>query len=124
MIFAYIFIGLAVFITAFQLVLAFGAPLGDYTLGGKYPGKLPPKMRIAALIQILILFFFTAIVMSKAGIAFGSFAGIANAAIWFVLAFFVFGSIVNLSSPAKKERFLMGPLNLIAMVCVLGVALL
>lgn len=124
MVFAYIFVGLAVFICVFQLALAFGAPLGEFTMGGRYPGKLPSKMRIAALIQIVILFFFTAVVVSKAGILFPSFAGIANTAIWFVLAFFVFGSILNLTSPAKKERFLMGPLNLIALISVLAVALL
>jgi hypothetical protein len=42
LIFAYIFIVLTVIITLFQLALAFGAPLGEFTLGGKFPGSLPP----------------------------------------------------------------------------------
>ncbi len=55
--FATIFLGLALIITLFQAALAFGAPLGDFTLGGKYPGQLPVKMRIAAAAQIAILLF-------------------------------------------------------------------
>ena len=50
MIFAYLFFALSVFIAAFQLALAFGAPLGEFTLGGKYPGKLPPKIRVLTLV--------------------------------------------------------------------------
>ena len=57
-IFAYIFVGLTIFITFFQLSLAFGAALGEFTMGGKYPGKLPIKMRVVALVQIVILLFF------------------------------------------------------------------
>lgn len=124
MVFAFIFIILAAFVAIFQLALAIGAPLGEFTMGGKYPGKLPPGMRIAALVQIVILLFFTAIVVSKAGLALASLTGMAGIAIWFVLAFFVFGSFLNLSSQSKKERLLMGPLNLIALVSVLMVALL
>lgn len=124
MVFAFIFIILAAFVAIFQLALAIGAPLGEFTMGGKYPGKLPPCMRIAALVQIVILLFFTAIVVSKAGLALASLTGMAGIAIWFVLAFFVFGSFLNLSSQSKKERLLMGPLNLIALVSVLMVALL
>ncbi len=122
-VFAYIFIGLAAFITLFQLALAFGAPWGDFTLGGKYPGKLPAKLRIAAIVQIIILFGFTAMVASKAGIAFGAINQIAQTGIWFVLAFFVLGTVLNLSSPSKKEKYLMGPFNIIALVSVLVVAL-
>jgi hypothetical protein len=40
-IFAWIYIVLTIFVAVFQLALIFGAPLGEYTLGGRYPGKLP-----------------------------------------------------------------------------------
>lgn len=123
MVFAYIFIGLTIFITVLQLFLAFGAPWGEFTMGGKFPGKLPIKMRIAALVQIVILMFFATMVISKAGIAFESFFRVAKIGIWFVLAFFIFGSIVNLSSPSKKEKLVMGPLNIIALICIFMVAI-
>lgn len=123
MIFSYIFIGLSIAIAIFQVVLALGAPLGEFTLGGKFPGKLPVKMRIAAIFQIFILFLFAIIVVSKSGIAFEAFYGIARIGIWVVFAFFILGTILNISSPSKKERIIMGPLNIIALICVFMVAI-
>ena len=105
------------------MALALGAPMGEFTLGGKFPGKLPNKMRLAALVQILVLFIFTITVVSKAGIAFEKFYDASRIGIWVVFAFFILGSILNLSSPSKKERMLMGPLNVIALVCTFMVAL-
>jgi hypothetical protein len=123
MIFAYIFIVLSIAIALFQVVLALGAPLGEYTLGGKYPGRLPNKLRIAAVFQILILFIFTATVVSKSGIAFEAFYTMARIGIWVVFAFFIMGTILNLSSPSKKEKIVMGPLNIIALICSFMVAI-
>jgi hypothetical protein len=99
--------------------LVFGAPLGEYTMGGKFPGKLPVKMRIAAFVQIFILLLFASIVIAKAGISLEQYHRIARIGIWFVVAFFVLGSIVNLSSPSRKERLVMGPANLIALITTL-----
>jgi hypothetical protein len=123
MAFAYVFLALAVVVAMFQCALALGAPLGAYTLGGKFPGKLPAKMRVAAFIQIWILALFTVIVVSKSGIAFEGLYGISRIAIWVVFSFFILGSILNLSSPSKKERAVMGPLNVIALICTLMVAI-
>lgn len=123
MIFAYIFIVLSIAIAIFQVVLALGAPLGEYTLGGKYPGRLPNKLRIAAVFQILILFIFTMTVVSKSGIAFEAFYTMARIGIWVVFAFFIMGTILNLSSPSNKEKIVMGPLNIIALICSFMVAI-
>jgi hypothetical protein len=122
-VFAYIFIGLAAGIALFQIILALGAPLGEFTLGGKYPGRLPGKLRVAALFQIVILSIFTMMVASKAGIAFASLYGISRIGAWVVFAFFIPGSILNLSSPSKKEKLVMGPLNIIALICAFMVAI-
>jgi len=124
MIFAYIFNALMIAIIIFQLALALGAPFGDFTMGGKYPGRLPTKMRIVALIQILILLLFGSIVISRAGIALERFYNVAVIGIWFIVAFFILGSIVNLASPSKKEKLIMGPINVIALLCSLIVAII
>jgi hypothetical protein len=97
----------------FQSALALGAPWGEYTLGGRFPGKLPPKMRIAALVQILIVFAFAFIVLVASGLAFSQFLNQGKIAIWLVVAFFVFGSILNVSTPSKGERMIWGPVNLL-----------
>jgi hypothetical protein len=120
---ASIFIALSIAIVIVQLALAFGAPLGEYTLGGKFPGKLPVKMRVAALLQIFILLFFVFIVTSKSGLAFEQYYNFGRIGIWFVVAFFTFGSILNLTSPSKKEKLVMGPANIIGLISTLVVAL-
>jgi len=118
-----VFIVLSIIIGLVQLALAFGAPLGEFTLGGKFPGKLPSKLRIAALLQILVLIFFAIIVSSKAGMAFEGLYDFSKIAIWFIVAFFVLGSFLNLSSKSKKERLVMGPANIIALISVVIVAI-
>lgn len=80
-------------------------------------------MRAAALLQIVVLFGFTAIVLSRSGIAFGFLHGASRIGIWVVFAFFIPGSILNLFSPSKKERLLMGPLNIVALFSTLMVAI-
>jgi hypothetical protein len=122
MIYAFIFLALSIFVIGFQLALAFGAPWGAYTLGGKYPGKLPKQMRIFTLVQIAILFVFNGIVWTKAGLS-DKMESKAEIGIWVVVGFFVLGTLANFSSASKKERRLMGPLNIIALICALMLAL-
>lgn len=120
---ANIYMALTIFIVLFQLALVFGAPLGEYTMGGKFPGKLPVKMRIAALIQIFILLLFVSVVIAKSGISLKQYHSIGRIGIWFVVAFFILGSIVNLSSRSKKEKLVMGPANIIALIITLLIAI-
>jgi hypothetical protein len=120
---AKLYIVLTTVIVLFQLALVFGAPLGEYTLGGRFPGKLPVKMRIAAFVQIFILLLFMSIVIVKAGIALEHYHSIGRVGIWFVVAFFILGSIVNLSSPSRKEKLVMGPANIIALIITLLIAI-
>jgi len=120
---ANIYIVLTIFIVLFQFALIFGAPLGEYTMGGKFLGKLPIRMRIAALFQIFILLLFVSVVIAKAGVALEQYHSVGKIGIWFVVAFFVLGSIVNLSSPSRKEQLVMGPANIIALIITLIIAI-
>lgn len=120
---AYVFTTLATIVAVFQLVLALGAPLGEYTMGGKFPGKLPVPMRLAAGVQILVLFVFVFIVMAKAGLAFAPYYHISTMGIWVIVVFFAFGTIVNVSSPSRQEKLTMGPANIVALISTLVVAL-
>lgn len=106
----------------FQLALALGAPWGAYTLGGKFPGKLPAKMRVAALVQILIMAAFAFIALVRAGLIFGEWYAIARVAIWFVVGFFVLGTLANLSTPSKGERILWGPVNVLMLLMTILIA--
>lgn len=86
-----LFLALSTVAILFQLALALGAPWGEYTLGGKFPGKLPSKMRIAALAQIVVLMLFGAIVLARSGLTFRALYPFSRTAIWFVAGFFVLG---------------------------------
>lgn len=118
-----IFFTFCVIVVLFQLALALGAPWGEYTMGGRFPGKLPPKMRMAALVQIPIICIFALIVLIRSGLAFGHFYETSRIVIWFVVAFFVLGSILNLATPSKRERMIWGPVNILLLLTTIIVAL-
>ncbi len=103
----------------FQLALALGAPWGAYTLGGRFPGQLPPRMRLAALAQMLVLLLFAAIVLARAGLGFEVLYPFSRMAIWFVAGFFVLGSIANLATPSRGERLLWGPVNVLLLLAAI-----
>lgn len=120
---ATVFLGLCALAVLFQLALALGAPWGEYTMGGRFPGRLPPKMRIAALLQIILLLVLAIIVLIKSGGAFSQFYSIGKTGIWFVVAFFVLGSLVNLFTPSKGERAIWAPVNILLLITSLIVGL-
>ena len=120
---AIIFFTLCLIVALFQLALALGAPWGKYTMGGRFPGKLPPQMRTTAFVQMIIIFVFVCIVLIKSGLVFSQFYSLGKTGIWFVVAFFVLGSILNLSTPSKVERMIWGPVNILLLATSIFVAL-
>ena len=65
-------------VVGFQLALALGAPWGAYAMGGRFPGELPPLMRVAAVVQAVLLVLIVLIVLSRAGFLFPSMGGRVN----------------------------------------------
>lgn len=107
----------------FQLAMALGAPWGEFAMGGKYPGKFPPKIRFAAVIQLLVLAFFGIIGMIRSGLILSSFFDFSSKAIWFVVGFFVLGTLMNSITPSKKERNIWAPITFIVLLSSLRIAL-
>ena len=105
----------------FQGCLAAGMPWGEASMGGKYPGKYPPKMRVVAIINMLVLGFFAAIVLSEAHLLFFALNSFSGIAIWVILVFFLASTIMNALSPSKKERF-WAPVALLQLISGLIVA--
>jgi cytochrome bd-type quinol oxidase subunit 2 len=118
-----VFIALLGIVILFQLALALGAPWGEYAMGGKFPGKFPAQMRIAALVQIVILFLIALVVLSASGLALNQFYNFARTAIWFVVAFFVLGSLMNLATKSVKERRIWAPVNVLLLLLSIFVAI-
>jgi hypothetical protein len=106
----------------FQGCLAAGLPWGEASMGGKYPGKYPPKMRVVAVVNMLVLAFIAAIVLSEAHLLFPQLNSFSRIAIWVISVFFLASTIMNAISPSKKERF-WTPVALIQLITCLIVAI-
>jgi len=119
---AYLFSVLIAFVVAFQLALALGAPWGEMAMGGKFPGRLPPRMRIAAIVQIVVLVFITLIVLTRAGVILDEFSSLSKSAMWAVVVFSLIGAILNTITPSKKERMLWAPVTIVLLICATYVA--
>ena len=120
---AYIYCFLTVAVLMFQFALALGAPWGEMAMGGKFPGRIPPRMRVAALVQVVILLFFAVIVLTRAGLMLEDYYNFSESAIWFVVAFSVLGAIMNTITPSKKERMLWAPVATVLLICVTYIAM-
>ena len=119
---AYLFSVLIAFVVAFQLALALGAPWGEMAMGGKFPGRLPPRMRIAALVQMVVLVFIALVVLTRAGVILDEFSSLSKSVIWAVVVFSLVGAILNTITPSKKERMLWAPVSLVLLICATYVA--
>ena len=106
----------------FQGCLAAGLPWGKASMGGKYPGKYPPKMRMVAVINMILLSFIATIVLSEADLMFPQLKTISGIGIWFVVIFFFIGTIINTITPSKIER-IWAPVALIQMTTSIIVAI-
>jgi len=109
-------------VVAFQLALALGAPWGEMAMGGKYPGRFPPRLRVAALIQSLVLVLIALVVFMRAGVVFTDCLAFSKYAIWFVVAFCGLSAILNVITPSKKEKKLWAPVAAGMLLCSVVVA--
>lgn len=119
---AIIFIALTGIVIIFQGCLAAGVPWGQASMGGKYPGKYPPKMRVIAVLNMLILAFFAAVVLSEANLMFPHLKKISGIGIWVIVVFFGIGTIMNTITPSKVER-IWAPVALIQLITSIIVAI-
>ena len=109
---ALLFTLMAAFVGAFQVALVLGAPWGELTLGGRWRGSLPPRIRLIPLLSLMLLAGFGAIVMARAGLALPSLQGHSQALVWLVVAYCWVGVIVNFITPSRAERRLWFPVVL------------
>jgi len=121
--FAYLFALLTLIVFLFQMALAAGMPWGHLAMGGRYPGKFPPNMRIGAVVQGVLIAFLGMVVLSRAGVAFPGFSNLSNILIWVAVAISGVSLVLNLLTQSKWERVLWAPVGLLMTVSSLVVAL-
>ena len=119
---AIVFCVLTSVIVVFQLALAAGAPWGQVAMGGKYPGRFPRQLRIAAVVQALVLVGLGVVVLTRAGLIFPQWLSAATWLVWGVVAFSALALILNLITPSKWERILWAPVAAGMLLCSVIVA--
>jgi cell shape-determining protein MreD len=110
-------------VIAFQIALASGAPWGEYAMGGAFPGQFPPELRVAAVVQAVILALLALVVFSRAGVALPKWERTSRRLVWVVVAFSAISLVLNTITPSTGERAIWAPVALIMLVCSMIVAL-
>ena len=110
-------------VIGFQLALALGAPWGEYAMGGNRPGRFPPAMRMAAVVQAVVLGVLAVIVLSAAGLLAPTVAETYPWSIWLVVAFSAVSLVLNAISRSSGERRIWVPVTTVMLLSSLVVAL-
>lgn len=121
---AWVYAALTGVICAFHLAMAAGAPWGHLTMGGRWPGVLPPEGRLTALVSVVILAGLALVVLARAGVLrIGVLRiGVPGWAIWGVVAYLAIAVVLHVITPSAAERALWLPVILVMLVCALVVA--
>lgn len=119
---AIVFAALTGIIIIFQACLVAGMPWGEASMGGRYPGKYPPKMRVVAGINIIILGFTIVLVLSRTGLILPQLSAISRTGIWFIVVFFSISTVLNTITPSKIER-IWAPVALVQLIASIIVAI-
>ena len=109
-------------VIAFQIALALGAPWGAYAMGGAFPGRFPPRLRVAALVQAALLAVTAGIVLSRAGLLLPAWSDAARWLIWVVVAIALLALVLNSISRSAGERRIWVPVALVMLASSLVVA--
>ncbi|GAB4087563.1 hypothetical protein [Hydrogenophaga soli] len=94
----------------FQVALALGAPWGEFTLGGRWRGRLPGAVRLIPLVSIALLGLFCWVVLARAGFQVLMPGGLPPWVVWVAVAYCALGCIANAISPSRRERQLWLPI--------------
>ena len=111
-----------------HLLLIFGAPLGEFVLGGQYI-IFPIKMRIFSIIFFIIWFFIGLLYLMKGGLLKYKYNNRIVTIILIIVTLFmiyaIFGNLFMIYAifgnlfltKSIKEKYLMTPLSLITSIC-------
>ena len=120
---AWAFAIVAAGVVLFQVALALGAPWGAYAMGGAFPGRFPPAMRVAALVQAVAIGVLGVIVLSAAGIVFPSVVAAVPWLVWVPVGVAAVSLMLNAASRSAGERRIWVPVAVLLLVSSLAVAL-
>jgi len=109
-------------VIAFQVALALGAPWGAYAMGGAFPGRYPPPMRIAAIVQAVLIGLLAIAVLSAAGLVLPALIAAIPWVAWVAVAIAALAVILNALSRSAGERRIWVPVAIVMLISSLIVA--
>ena len=110
-------------VVAFQFALAIGAPWGAYAMGGSFPGRFPPPLRVAAVVQGVVIALLAVVVLAEAGVVLPEIATGFPWLIWVPVAVSALAVVLNAISRSAGERRIWVPVAVVLFVSSLVVAL-
>ncbi|MCD7899850.1 MAG: hypothetical protein LUH22_08240 [Bacteroides sp.] len=106
-----------------SLALLFGAPMGEYALGGKHK-VLKGKERFMAVFAFCIQVFGIFVLLRGSGILDAPLSGKAiNICLYIYAGYLSLNVLMNLASKSQKEKLIMTPLAAITALCFWFIAL-
>lgn len=106
-------------VVAFQLALAAGAPWGEYAMGGASPGQFPIELRVAAVVQAVVLALAAGVILSRAGVALPRWSRASRWLSWVVVGVATLSFVLNLITPSAGERMIWAPVVFVLLACSL-----
>ena len=110
-------------IVGFQVALALGAPWGDRAMGGRYPGRFPPPMRVAAAVQAVVLALLALVVLDAGGVLSLGWVAALPWLAWVPVVVSAVSLVMNAASRSPAERRTWVPVALVLLATSLIVAL-
>jgi hypothetical protein len=104
-----------------QVLLICGLPLGNYGWGGQHR-VLPPRLRVASAVAILLYAAFAALVMSRAGILAGGGTSLVIVSTWVLCTYCAVSIIMNAVSRSRQERIVQTPISVLLTIGVFIIA--
>ena len=116
---------LFVAMAGFQVALALGAPLGQHVLGGRTPGPLSMRLRVASTVAAAILVGLAVVVLARAGVIGWptEAAGVLAPACWVIAGYMALNTLGNLKSTSRLERTVFAAVTAILAILCAYVAL-
>jgi hypothetical protein len=121
---SWISIAVLTFASLFQVALIFGAPWGEYALGGINKGRLSRNLRIASFVSLMVYLAVIGHYLSQVGVLNPLLDSSGNSLVnWAIVGLMSLSLIANLASRSKKERNLWAPIVLVLLISSLAVAI-
>jgi hypothetical protein len=106
-----------------SILLLYGLPLGELTMGGRY-NVWPQKLKPVAASQLAVQIFALYILLAASGTLPCFISENVTKIICFVFAVFFLGNtVMNFFSTSKKEKYIMTPMSAVSSICFLLVGL-